>query len=96
MGRKPVIEAVPDSLVPAADEDDDLDADDTGSDEIDVDSDNIGDVSIEINVEDLIARIEKDEKSTPPACARRKLEDYLEAKRISENIMDFEDYDLDD
>jgi hypothetical protein len=63
----------------------------------DADSDNVGDVSVEINVEDLIAQIESAEcKGLSPGGARRKLEDYLEERRTSQDIMDFEDYDLDD
>lgn len=73
------------------------DADPDADADADADSDNVGDVSVEINVEDLIAQIESAEgKGMSPGNARRKLEDYLEERRTSRDIMDFEDYELDD
>lgn len=83
----------------AVDTDTDDDSDDDVATEVDADADpeNVGDVSVEINVEDLIAQIESAErKGMSPGSARRKLEDYLEERRTSRDIMDFEDYDLDD
>ena len=51
-----------------------------------------------MNVEDLIAQIESESKagSTPDGSARRKIEDILEEKRIAKEIMDLEDFDIDD
>lgn len=61
-------------------------------------SDNVGDLSIEVNVEDLIARLEAESKGGAPSSssARRKIEDILEEKRIAREIMDIEDLDIDD
>ena len=62
-----------------------------------VSTDNIGDVSVEINVEDLISEVEaaglpsdhfKSDK------ARKRLELILEERRISEDISDFNDFDF--
>jgi hypothetical protein len=106
MGRKSRIETEQDEVAgidPAngtvVDEDSDADSDVTSDVDADADaeSDNVGDVSVEINVEDLIAQIESAErKGMSPGSARRKLEDYLEERRTSRDIMDFEDYELDD
>jgi len=65
----------------------------------DSDTDNVGEVSVEINVEDLIKEIEGSGRANPAGdmnSARRKLEDYLEERRIARDVLDFEDYDLDD
>lgn len=61
-------------------------------------SDNVGDISVEVNVEDLIAQIESDAKTNAMAdgTARRKIEDILEEKRIAKEIMDLDDFDIDD
>ena len=62
-------------------------------------SDNVGEQSIEINVENLIAELEAESQrgKTPDVrCARRKLEDYLERKRIAQEIEDFEDFKVED
>ncbi len=58
-------------------------------------TDNVGEQSIEINVESLIAEVEAESrKGQAPElkCARRKLEDYLERKRIARDLEDFEDF----
>jgi len=61
-------------------------------------TDNVGDISVEVNVEDLIAQIESESKggSAPDGSARRKIEDILEEKRIAKEIMDLEDFDIED
>ena len=62
-------------------------------------TDNVGEQSIEINVENLIAELEAESqngKSTDVQCARHKLEDYLERKRIAEALEDFEDFVVED
>lgn len=79
--------------------DDDSDAEDEADSGVDaeVDPDSAGETTAEINVEDLIAQIESAErKGQSPGNARRKLEDYLEERRTFRDLMDFEDYDLDD
>ena len=106
MGRKSRIQTEQDEVAEIDSESGSVADEDSGTDnevasdvdaDVDVDSDNVGDVSVEINVEDLIAQIESAErKGMSPGSARRKLEDYLEQRRTSRDIMDFEDYELDD
>lgn len=58
-------------------------------------TDNVGEQSIEINVEGLIAELEAESrqgKAPEMQCARRKLEDFLERKRIARELEDFEDF----
>lgn len=61
-------------------------------------TDNVGDISVEVNVEDLIAQIESEAKAGAAAdgSARRKIEDLLEEKRIAREIMDLDDFDIED
>lgn len=60
-------------------------------------TDNVGDISVEVNVEDLIAQIESESKGeAPDGSARRKIEDILEEKRIAKEIIDLADFDIDD
>lgn len=61
-------------------------------------TDNVGEQSIEINVESLIAEVEAEsQRGAPDApCARRKLEDYLERKRIAHELEDFDDFIVED
>ncbi len=61
-------------------------------------SDNVGEQSVEINVETLIAELEAEShrgRTRDVHCARRKLEDYLERKRVEHDIEDFEDFEID-
>ena len=60
-------------------------------------TDNVGEQSIEINVESLIAELEAESQHGKPPdvqCARRQLEDYLERKRIAQDLEDFEDFEV--
>jgi signal transduction histidine kinase len=62
-------------------------------------TDNVGEQSIEINVESLIAELEAESqhgKAPDIQCARRKLEDFLERKRIARDLEDFEDFVVED
>ena len=62
-------------------------------------TDNVGEQSIEINVENLIAELEAESqhgKAPDVLCARHKLEDYLERKRIARDLEDFEDFKVED
>lgn len=62
-------------------------------------TDNVGEQSIEINVESLVAELEaesRQDKAPDLLCARRKLEDYLERKRIAQELEDFEDFAVGD
>ena len=109
MGRKAAVLArvgkVPPPEAPEAISEDDtteLLPPDTADDGLEVDAtltDNVGEQSIEINVENLIAELEADShhgKTADVQCARHKLEDYLERKRIAEALEDFEDFVVED
>ncbi len=86
--------------------DDDVDDATTVAGELDDDlapdgaaSDNVGEQSVEINVEGLIAELEAESRHShngtiETSCARRKLEDYLERRRIAQAIEDFEDFEV--
>lgn len=77
--------------------DDDLETDESEDDIDDENTDNIGDPSIEINVEDLIHELEADglvsridhEKNT-----RKRLEELMERKRAMRELEDFDDYEI--
>jgi hypothetical protein len=62
------------------------------------DTDNIGDVSVEINVDELISEMEaaglstKHFKGQP---ARKRLDEILEEKRFLKDMSDFDDFDFD-
>jgi hypothetical protein len=109
MGRKAAVLAKPGKLPPPEPlesiRDDDATESlpgDTADDGLEPEAaltDNVGEQSIEINVENLIAELEAESqhgKSTDVQCARHKLEDYLERKRIAEALEDFEDFVVED
>jgi hypothetical protein len=85
----------------AADElEEDFEDGEPEADEIEVEgetTDNVGDPSVEINVEELIHELEADgfidqldrEKNT-----RRRLEELMERKRAVRELEDFEDYEI--
>jgi hypothetical protein len=59
-------------------------------------TDNVGDPSVEINVEELIQELEVD-GVTRPGCeqaAKRRLEELMEKKRAKRDLEDFDDYDV--
>ena len=62
-------------------------------------TDNVGETSVEINVEELIAQIKAEQEEAKPAKskldARRQLEDMIERQRSWEAIQDFDEYELD-
>ena len=106
MGRKAAVQARSREL-PPAEPVEELDAaepetDDAGDETLDeeaIASDNIGEQSVEINVETLIAELEAEShrgRAPDVHCARRKLNDYLERKRIAQDLEDFEDFEVDD
>ena len=61
-------------------------------------TDNVGDASVEINVEELIHELEADGLTEAcaeeHAAAKRRLEDVMEKRRSKQEIEDFDDYDL--
>ena len=58
-------------------------------------TDNVGDPSVEINVEELIHELEVD-GVTPgrEQAAKRRLEELMEKKRSKRDLEDFDDYDV--
>ncbi len=60
--------------------------------------DNVGDISVEINVEELVAKIEADEgdESNEKSEARRKLEALEEQRQVEEDLGDTYNINLDD
>jgi hypothetical protein len=59
-------------------------------------TDNVGDPSVEINVEELIHDLEVDGVVRPgrEQAAKRRLEELMELKRAKRDLEDFEDYDV--
>ncbi len=60
-------------------------------------TDNVGDPSVEINVEELIHEIEAEGDGSRPGrelAAKRRLEDLMERKRAQRELEDFDDYDV--
>jgi hypothetical protein len=87
----------PQTPAPEADADEDQDAEPTQTAAAATATDNVGDISVEVNVEDLIAQIESESKTAAPdGSARRKIEDILEEKRVAKEIMDLEDFDIEE
>jgi len=73
-------------------EEEDTDDDTEGAAE----TDNVGDPSVEINVEDLINELEGDGIARPgrELAAKRRLEELMERKRSKRDLEDFDDYDV--
>ena len=60
-------------------------------------TDNVGDPSVEINVEDLIHELEADgltKKLGREQDTRRRLEELMERRRALRDLEDFDDYDI--
>jgi hypothetical protein len=97
--RAPVpkgLDMAPDTAEPPIDADDDLE---TEADGVAAATDNVGEQSVEINVEGLIAELEAETRQVGKRniiSARRKLEDYLERKRVAHDLEDFEDFEVND
>ncbi len=69
----------------------------TGEDVI-PDTDNVGETSVELDVNELIAEMEAEGLPTDhlqDCAARKRLEELLEERRISESLADFEDFEID-
>jgi len=60
------------------------------------DTDNVGDASVEINVEELIHELEVQDVHGPGSeqAAKRRLEDLMERKRSKRELEDFDDYEV--
>jgi hypothetical protein len=76
-------------------EEDEEDAEEEGVAEAAPETDNVGDPSVEINVEELIHELEVD-GVTPgrEQAAKRRLEELMERKRSKRDLEDFDDYDV--
>lgn len=62
------------------------------------DTDNVGDASVEINVDELISEVEAEGLPADhykDASARKKLDELLEEKRMSRETADIDDFDFD-
>lgn len=87
---------------PSDDDDLELDEDDTDDDPADFSpakgSDNIGDVSVEINVEELIAELEgsADSSAARKKEVRRRLEEIREQREAMKELEDTFSFDLSD
>jgi hypothetical protein len=59
-------------------------------------TDNVGDPSVEINVEELIHELEADGVTRPnrEQAAKRRLEELIEKKRSKRELEDFDDYEV--
>ena len=59
-------------------------------------TDNVGDPSVEINVEELIHELEVDGITRPgrEQAAKRRLEELMEKKRAKRDLEDFDDYEV--
>jgi hypothetical protein len=59
-------------------------------------TDNVGDPSVEINVEELIHELEVDGVTRPgrEQAAKRRLEELMERKRAKRDLEDFDDYEV--
>jgi len=64
--------------------------------EVAAETDNVGDPSVEINVEALIHELEEDGVTRPgrEQAAKRRLEELMEKKRAKRDLEDFDDYEV--
>lgn len=72
------------------------DEDSSGEDDLGV-TDNVGDPSVEINVEELIGELETHGfgcQISKEQAAKRRLEELMEQKRARRDLEDFEDYEI--
>ena len=71
-------------------------AEDDDAAEVPAETDNVGDPSVEINVEELIHELEVDGITRPgrEQAAKRRLEELMEKKRAKRDLEDFEDYEI--
>ena len=77
-------------------EDDDEEEGEEAASEPTAETDNVGDPSVEINVEELIHELEVDGVTRPnrEQAAKRRLEELIEKKRAQRELEDFDDYDV--
>ena len=79
-------------------ETDDSEETETDDAEVAVETDNVGDPSVEINVEALIHELEVQgvaaSRIGSEQAAKRRLEELMERKRAKRELEDFEDYEI--
>jgi hypothetical protein len=78
------------------DEDDEESEEEGSTTEAAAETDNVGDASVEINVEELINELEVDGVARPgrEQAAKRRLEELMEKKRSKRELEDFDDYEV--
>jgi hypothetical protein len=78
------------------DDEDNTEAEEEDGSEAAAETDNVGDASVEINVEELIHELEVDNGSRPgrEQAAKRRLEELIEKKRSKRELEDFDDYEV--
>ncbi len=76
-------------------DEDEEDAEEEGG-EAATETDNVGDPSVEINVEELIHELEVDgvTRAGGEKAAKRRLEELMEKKRSKRDLEDFDDYEV--
>ncbi len=62
----------------------------------DIDDDNVGDISVEINVDELVAKIESDDGDAHKKEVHRRLEELEEKRRIEAELDSTYNFNLDD
>ena len=77
-------------------EDDEESEVEESSPEVAAETDNVGDASVEINVEELIQELEVDGvgRAGREQAAKRRLEELMEKKRSKRELEDFDDYEV--
>jgi hypothetical protein len=75
---------------------DDKESAEEDSSEAAAETENVGDASVEINVEELIHELEVDNGSRlgGEQAAKRRLEELMEKKRSKRELEDFDDYEV--
>ena len=80
------------------DEDEDtLEQEDMDNADSDPTTDNVGDPSVEINVEELLQTLEAElpaDVESKVSAARHRLEELMESKRARQDLEDFDDYQI--
>ncbi len=86
--------------IPVDELDDDIEDDDLNDDDDveDIDDDNVGDISVEINVEELVAKLEatNSDDVARKREIRRRLEELEEMRRSNEDLDSTFNFNLDD
>jgi len=77
-------------------DEDEEEGEDEAEAEVTPETDNVGDPSVEINVEELIHELEVDGVGQVgrEQAAKRRLEELMEKKRAKRELEDFDDYDV--